>query len=188
MKPFYQGKLDVFCAMYAVLNGLQLTHGLRTVRARDILHETLMALAMNPESLRAVLEQRTDYLALVDGMLHTQAHTWPLDIHIPFQGAAHAPTPHTFWQTCQDFMHGGHNRTILFRFLRFMFADAAPLNRHWTAVEWIRGNTLHLFDCSHEAAAVLNFSPDSFVTRPEDVSPECLLCVEPRTVRFIAAK
>ena len=69
LKPFYQGKLDTFCAIYAVLNALRLTHGIRTTRARDILNETLMALAGNPEALRAVLTQETDYLQLVDGIL-----------------------------------------------------------------------------------------------------------------------
>ena len=28
LKPFYQGKLDTFCAIYAVLNALRLTHGI----------------------------------------------------------------------------------------------------------------------------------------------------------------
>ena len=37
LKPFYQGKLDTFCAIYAVLNALRLTHGIRTLKAREIL-------------------------------------------------------------------------------------------------------------------------------------------------------
>ena len=45
LKPFYQGKLDTFCAIYAVLNALRLTHGIRTLKAREILNDTLMALA-----------------------------------------------------------------------------------------------------------------------------------------------
>ena len=45
VKPFYQGKLDTFCAIYAVLNALRLTHSIRVLRARNILNETLMALA-----------------------------------------------------------------------------------------------------------------------------------------------
>ena len=69
VKPFYQGKLDTFCAIYAVLNALRLTHGIRVLKARDILNETLLALAGAPEAFRAVLDQETDYLNLVDGML-----------------------------------------------------------------------------------------------------------------------
>ena len=73
LKPFYQGKLDTFCAIYAVLNGLRLTHTIRVLKARDILNETLMGLAASPEAFRAVLEQETDYCGLVDGMLRIQA-------------------------------------------------------------------------------------------------------------------
>ena len=39
LKPFFQGKLDTFCAIYAVLNALRLTHGIQTLKARDILNE-----------------------------------------------------------------------------------------------------------------------------------------------------
>lgn len=45
LKPFYQGKLDTFCAIYAVLNALRLTHSIRVLKAREILNDTLMALA-----------------------------------------------------------------------------------------------------------------------------------------------
>ena len=48
VKPFYQGKLDTFCAIYAVLNALRLTHGIRVLKARDILNETLLALQARP--------------------------------------------------------------------------------------------------------------------------------------------
>ena len=67
-KPFFQGKLDTFCAIYAVLNALRLTHGIQTLKARDILNETLLSLAGKPDALRAVLEQDTDYMQLVDDM------------------------------------------------------------------------------------------------------------------------
>lgn len=186
--PFYQGKLDVFCAMYAVLNGLQITHGLRALHARDILHETLLELAATPDDLRAVLEQRTDYVPLVDGMLHAQARRFPLEIVRPFQGLRHAPSPRQFWQACRTFLEGGCRRVILFRFLRYLFAEAAPLNRHWTAVDWVRGDTMHLFDCSREEGAILDFAPGSFVTRPEDLSPECLICIDTATARFLSPR
>ena len=74
LKPFFQGKLDTFCAIYAVLNALRLTHGIQTLKARDILNETLLSLAEKPGALRAVLEQDTDYMQLVDDMI--QAPCW----------------------------------------------------------------------------------------------------------------
>ena len=84
VKPFYQGKLDTFCAIYAVLNALRLTHGIRVLKARDILNETLLALAGAPEAFRAVLDQETDYLNLVDGMLRAQSRAFPLEVRRPF--------------------------------------------------------------------------------------------------------
>ena len=98
LKPFYQGKLDTFCAIYAVLNALRLTHGLRVLKARDILNETLMGLAATPQAFRAVLEQETDYCALVDGMLRVQRRSFPLEIRQPFavtDDPAPAPVSYT---------------------------------------------------------------------------------------------
>ena len=93
LKPFYQGKLDTFCAIYAVLNALRLTHGLRVLKARDILNETLMGLAATPQAFRAVLEQETDYCALVDGMLRVQRRSFPLEIRQPFAVTAQPRRP-----------------------------------------------------------------------------------------------
>ena len=36
MQPFYQGKIDNFCAMYAVLNALQVLFSLTPHQARRI--------------------------------------------------------------------------------------------------------------------------------------------------------
>ena len=83
-KPFFQGKLDTFCAIYAVLNALRLTHGIQTLKARDILNETLLSLAGKPDALRAVLEQDTDYMQLVDDMLQARRQRYPLRIQKPF--------------------------------------------------------------------------------------------------------
>ena len=97
LKPFYQGKLDTFCAIYAVLNALRLTHGLRVLKARDILNETLMGLAATPQAFRAVLEQETDYCALVDGMLRVQRRSFPLEIRQPF-AVTDDPAPAQLWE------------------------------------------------------------------------------------------
>ena len=100
LKPFYQGKLDTFCAIYAVLNALRLTHGLRVLKARDILNETLMGLAATPQAFRAVLEQETDYCALVDGMLRVQRRSFPLEIRQPF-AVTDDPAPAQLWECCR---------------------------------------------------------------------------------------
>lgn len=184
LKPFYQGKLDTFCAIYAVLNALRLTHGIRTTRARDILNETLMALAGNPDALRAVLTQETDYLQLVDGILRAQKHKFPLEVQAPWDEQAQ-PDENEFWTACRRWLDGGAKRAILFRFLRHMTPDGPAVNRHWTVADRINDSVLHLFDCSHEAEAIQNVHRVEFVTHPSRIATGRLLFIEPRTVRFI---
>ncbi|MBQ9406555.1 MAG: hypothetical protein IJU37_07455 [Desulfovibrio sp.] len=184
LKPFYQGKLDTFCAIYAVLNALRITHGIRTLKARDILNDTLMGLASAPNALRAVLDQTTDYCALVDGMLRVQARAFPLRMEQPF-GPQDRPTPEQLWLCCQHWLTAEAQRAVLFRFQRFIVPDGPPASRHWTVADKVANNILHLFDCSHEAEAILNVRRDSFVTQLEDLSKERLLFIQPTTVHLL---
>lgn len=184
LKPFYQGKLDTFCAIYAVLNALRLTHGIRVIKARDILNETLLALASAPEAFKAVLEQETDYCNLVDGMLRAQSRAFPLEVRKPF-AAGERPSEQEFWDCCRDWLQPQAHRAAVFRFLRHLTPDGPPVNRHWTTADRMDDHILHLFDCSHEAEAILNIRKDSFVTRPENVSQDRLLYIQPETLRFL---
>ena len=184
LKPFYQGKLDTFCAIYAVLNALRLLYGIRVLKARDILNETLMGLASRPEAFRAVLTQETDYIALVDNLLRIQARAYPLDIQAPFaQGPL--PGPDTFFAACRDWLSPGRGRAVVVRFLRSLTPDGGPMNRHWTTADRADGDILHLFDCSHEAEAILNLNRTSFVTKADHVSAERLLHIQPESARFL---
>lgn len=184
MKPFYQGKLDTFCAIYAVLNGLRLTHSIRGIKARGILNETLMALAVSPQAFRAALEQDTDYLSLVDGMLRAQQRVFPLEVQAPFANGQ-MPAAEEVWQHCHAWLTGGSGRAVVFRFFRYLVPNGPPVNRHWTTADRMDDEILHLFDCSHEAEAVLNIRKESFVTRAEEVSAEKLLYIQPETMRFM---
>lgn len=184
LKPFYQGKLDTFCAIYAVLNALRLTHGLRASRARDILNETIMALAATPDALHAVLTQETDYLQLVDGILRAQARKFPLEVLRPWDEDAR-PDENELWTTCRRWLDSGDKRAILFRFIRHVSPESPAVNRHWTVADRMTDSVLHLFDCSHEAEAVLNVHRVEFVTDYSRISSGRLLFIEPRTVRFV---
>ena len=184
LKPFYQGKLDTFCAIYAVLNALRLTHGIRTLNARALLNETLLSLADRPGALRAVLEQDTDYLDLVDDLLTVAGKKFPLKIDKPFNGNDH-PSPQDMWETCRAWFEGGTPRTVVLRFLRSLKAGTPPVNCHWTTADRMDGRVLHLFDCSHEAEAILNIRRESFVTRQEEVNDEQLLFIQPSSLRFL---
>lgn len=186
IKPFYQGKLDTFCAIYAVLNALRLLRGIQTVKARDILNEVLLSLAQTPEFFKDVLDQKTDYISLVDGMLLNLQKPWRIYIETPFQN----PVGHDeFWSACSRWMGAKpgneSGRTMVFRFLRYLQTDKPPLNRHWTTLASISDTYLRLFDCSHEAEAILNIGKNSFVTSERDVTREKLLCICPESVRFI---
>ena len=103
LKPFFQGKLDTFCAIYAVLNALRLTHGIQTLKARDILNETLLSLAEKPGALRAVLEQDTDYMQLVDDMIQARQQRYPLLVEKPF-AEGEAVSPDALWEACREWL------------------------------------------------------------------------------------
>jgi hypothetical protein len=184
LKPFYQGKLDTFCAIYAVLNALRLTHGIRTLNARDLLNETLLSLADRPGALRAVLEQDTDYFDLVDGLLTVAGRKFPLGIHKPYNGNDR-PSPQEVWETCRAWFEGVRPRAVVLRFLRSLKPETPPVNRHWTTADRMDDRILHLFDCSHEAEAILNIRKESFVTRQEEVNNEQLLFIQPSSLRFL---
>lgn len=188
LKPFYQGKLDVFCAIYAVLNGLRLTHGLRTLKARAILNETLLGLATRPAAFRAVLNQETDYVALVDNMLAIQAKALPLHIEKPF-GPAALPDVQTFWDACLNWMNPigspASNRAIIFRFSRHNKPDEPAAVRHWTTVDAITPEIMHLFDSSHEAESIQNLRKDAIAVKATDLDETHLFHVQPDTARFL---
>lgn len=187
LKPFYQGKLDVFCAMYSVLNGLRLTHGLRTLKARELLNETLLGLSANPAAFKAVLNQETDYIALVDAMLNVSAKKYPLQVVRPFQAAL--PDVNEFWATCDEWLNPGGesapNRAIIFRFSRYDKPGEPPLVRHWTTVDTISPQNMHLFDSSHEAESIQNIAPDKIATNSRDIDKTRRLHLQPDSMRLL---
>lgn len=189
IKPFYQGKLDTFCAIYAVLNALRLLCGIRTLKARDILNTCLLSLGVKPAEFTAFLNQDTDYVAFVDHLLAELEYPWHIKIQKPFQDNA-VIDGQEFWSICRNWM-GSENavqsrKTMVFRFLRYLVPDKAPGNRHWTTADYISEDILHLFDSSHEAEAILNIRRDGFVISEKDVCQERLLLIPPQSVRFIS--
>ena len=181
IKPFYQGKLDTFCAIYAVLNALRLTHGIRTSKAREILNATLLGISENRKLFEDVLYMRTNYVDMVDGVLQAVSQRMPLEVVKPFPNGA---SPDEFWQETGEWLAADPKSAVIFRFLRYLKPDADALNKHWTTADSLENDILHLFDCSHEAEAILNIRKDSFVTRTEDVNREKLLCIQPESARF----
>ena len=188
MKPFYQGKLDVFCAIYAVLNGLRLTHGLQALKARDILHATLLALADNKTAFKAVLEQQTDYIPQVDAMLHVHAVNYPLRVQTPFpppESGGATPDSEETWQALQGWLDGSPFRAALFRFFRYFQPEADPINRHWSTISHLEDGSLRLYDASHEPEAVQRIAKNAFVTNTADIRQGQLIYLDPHSLRLI---
>lgn len=189
MKPFYQGKLDVFCAVYAVLNALRLTHGLRALQARNILHDTLLALADNRNAFRAVLEQRTDYIPLVDAMLQVHSLNYPLQLKFPFKPPAEGgavPTAEELRRAVAGWLDGSLRRAVIFRFFRHLTPQDPPVNRHWSTISHLEDGVFRLYDASHEPEAITRIAENDFVTRPEEIRRGRLLYIEPHSLRFLA--
>lgn len=188
IKPFYQGKLDTFCAIYAVLNALRLINGLRTLKARDILNVTLLSLGTRPAEFKAFLDQQTDYIALVDGLLEQLRKHYHLEIVRPFR-KSESVSPEAFWQTCQNWMgcEAGEisKRSFIFRFMRYLDPEKPPVNKHWTTVGSMTQDVMRLFDSSHEAEAILNVRRGSFCTHAKDVDKSRLLLIQAASARFI---
>ncbi len=203
MKPFYQGKVDVFCAIYAVLNGLKVTHQIRTFEARSILHETLMGLAYNPRLLLTVLEQQTDYAPLVDAILRVQCQKRPLVVETPFPDstAMYAPSCHEVWDAIEAYLYPSNEliaaaraavqvpspHAVIFRFLRYTSPDAEPVNRHWTTTYIMHAKRMDFFDCSLEENGIYSVPKGGFVTSPQAIDDNHLCCIEPHTIRFLRA-
>lgn len=187
IKPFYQGKLDTFCAIYAVLNGLRLLCGIRVTKARDILNSTLLSLGLHPARFNAFLNQTTDYLELVDKLLKEVQQTWRIEVSAPFQNTE--MDSREFWQVCRDWMGDKNStesgRTFVFRFLRYIVPEKPATNRHWSTVDSLSPEIMHLFDSSHEAEAILNIRKDGFTTSEKSVTAERLLLIPPQYVRFM---
>ncbi len=188
MKPFYQGKLDVFCAIYAVLNGLRLTHNIHTIKGRDILNDTLYDLALDHVKFREFLDQKTDYVFLVDNMLEMLAKKYPLEIIKPFT-VENLPNIDTFWNKCELWLNNGEekyeNRAIICRFCRYLNIDKSPIVKHWTTINSINGNVLYLFDSSHEAESIRNLKKENIVVSAKDLTKDRLIYIQPDTMHMI---
>ena len=185
MKPFYQGKIDTFCAIYAVLNSLRITHSIRTLKARDYFNEVLLELAKNTNELEAVLLQTTDYVQLVDRMLEHFSQIMPLYVNKPFTNSS-LISVEQFWKTCQSFINQSKNSTVIFRFIRYFDPKTPPIVRHWTCIETINDTIMHLYDSSHEAESIQNLKKNDLVTEEKDLSKSVSILVQPWSVRQVS--
>ena len=184
-RPLFQGQLDRFCAVYAVLNACRLIFSLRVQDAAAIFADTLASLAASPEAFRAVLAQTTDYAFLVDDVTARCQARYPLRQHRPFPaGAGSTVSPEALWAALEDWL-SSPGRTAIIRFQRFLIPGGPALVRHWTAARAVEGDSLELYDCSIQENAVRSIPEFGFATDPQRIGLDRLLLVEPEHVRFL---
>lgn len=98
-EAIYQGKLDNFCAAYAVLNGLKLISHMNNMQARIMLNEMFYYESLDKLNWLKVIGHETDYHALVTRMLKRWEPTFHYTSFCPF-------VPHNYekniFQTAHD--------------------------------------------------------------------------------------
>lgn len=184
MQPFYQGKIDNFCAMYAVLNALQVLFSLGPLQARKIFNRVLCAQAVDGVEFAKILEHRTDYVSLVDFMLaDVQRHEFPsLNVRAPF--GSDDSCDHV-WEALRASARPPMPLVSIFRFQRFAPPSEKPYVDHWTVGHYMDMEGLHFMDCSLEAGA-LYCLPYAKLTDPWRPLSRDYVVIPPESVRILS--
>lgn len=182
MQPFYQGKIDTFCAVYAVLNALQILHDITAGKARELFNEVLVDQSRNEARFRAVLTHRTDYVDLVDRMLTMVRPQFPFR-----EGKRFAPgSPRQkVWDALTEFAVPELRRTAVFRFRRYTPGRASPVVDHWTTALNMDGGILRFFDSSMEPGGVYSLEASLLADAPAERGREYFI-IAPESVRLLA--
>ena len=184
MQSFYQGKIDNFCAMYAVLNALQVLFSIGPLQARRIFNRVLLAQSADAEAFSRILEHRTDYVALVDYMLDdVRRHEFPgLCVKAPFK----PDTPcNEVWEALRSCARPPMPLVSVFRFLRIAPPSEKPYVDHWTVGYYMDMEGLHFLDCSLEAGA-LYCLPYAKLTDPWRPLSREYVVIPPESVRILS--
>jgi hypothetical protein len=184
MQAFYQGKVDNFCAIYSVLNALQVLFTLTPLQGRTIFNRTLKNLARKPEDFARVLEHHTDYVFLVDAMLSDiKAHEFPqLKVEAPF-----GPTVpcQQVWEVLRSCARPPMPLISIFRFLRIIPPSEKPYVDHWTVGHYMDMEGLHFLDCSLEAGGIYCLPYARVTDRSRPHNREYVV-IPPESVRILS--
>lgn len=93
MQRYYQGQLDFFCAIYAVINALTALYGLTLAQARALLATMLSDISTYPDLWHATLLNKTDFHWLTEHMLIAciKGHSYPVRAFRPFTSDREIP-------------------------------------------------------------------------------------------------
>lgn len=187
---FYQGNLDSFCAVYAVLNALGITHGLTLSNAVPLFREILLHMSADTQRWYDTVHNATDFLWLVEDALEiARFRGYLLDVERPWAGkSARGPcTEKLCWREMRLWLSpvGAHANTVIFRFHRFLPGHETPVISHWTVGETIENDTLILCDSSHEPRATRTIHSREFRVRREKIDEKSPILIDPDTLFFI---
>ena len=183
-EPHFQGRLDVFCAVYAVINALVLTHGISAGKSRQILHESIMDMAKDLERFQLQLDQTIEFHTLVDSILNREVLKHDLLISTPYPLEVEAPKDE-IWKTFTRWLNKPH-RAIVLRFVRPLDMPGRPEIRHWSTAYLTDENTIQLYDCSLEETAIKKIEKETCITTPIGLQPG-LVYLDPASIRLLAA-
>ena len=184
MVPFFQGKIDNFCAVYAVLNAMKLICNISSLQARNLFADLLLRHSRNEANFRAILYHTTDYNDLVDDFFLQLLKQFPVKVTAPFPDEAAAPSEDDIWNILKDYAKPDEGRSAVFRFCRFAPLAAHPVADHWTTAQRVEGETLHFFDCSLEKMGLYAL-PRHLLRVQAHIRPLEYVQVPPRSIRLV---
>lgn len=131
MQRFYQGQLDFFCAIYAVINALTALYGINLTQGRALFASMLSDISLHPGLWRATLANKTDFHWLTAHMLLgcSKGASYPVRVFRPFTIERELP------ENAADLtLARAYNENPLDE--QFCFPESAPAI--WTELEkWI---------------------------------------------------
>ncbi len=185
MQPFYQGKVDTFCALYAVLNAMQILFGLRSGPARALFNEVVVAASKDEPSFRDVLTLKTNYKEFVHLALTKARSQYPFCVEKPWPRAGAQPKQSELERLFRTWARPQTPSTVIFRFCRYMPFRGAPIVEHWTCAHFCDESHIQLFDCSKEDGSVHALPMDAIFSFPEDRGMEYFV-IEPWSVHLLS--
>lgn len=215
MHRFYQGQLDFFCAIYAVINALTALYGISLSQARSLFATALADIAKQPVLWRATLCSETDFYWVVDYMLLNCAKgsSYPIRATRPFadrteisESAADLDgisterevgpaitDPDIIWPALEGWLPktqvqpraGAARRIALLRFHRYIRYMDRPIVSHWSMMDCHYGGVFQLRDASKEESALYSLDRGETVFSPKLVSEKNPIRIEPESVYFM---
>ncbi len=181
MKPYYQGQLDLFCAIYSVINAISLTKRIRFETARTMFSDTILKMSENREHFSKQLTHDVEYYDLVDEMLEREKDRYNIKFSAPF--ANKKVKSHLAFEAISEWLKFDRTAVII-RFERVLALPNDPRINHWTTLQDAKDGELIFFDCSRDDGAIHSISNFEFITDKKELK-HGLIYVDLDSVRFV---